>query len=199
MADGAKNGEGVTQDPVVTKPEVKDDKDNVTISQKKLDALLNKKHGKGAEKAKAEILESLGVKSFDEVKVLIKAKNDAAEAAKTEQQKTDDKISALTVAMEKLQEGNTTLKKDLTIERIASKNEITDVDYFKHLLAIANKDESFVEDTFIENLKTTKPYLFKGAVQPKIDNSPNKTPKDVSEKIKKATTMDELRALQSEV
>lgn len=190
MADGAENGEGTTQDP----------KDNeVVMTQEKLDGLFNKSYGKGAEKAKAELLKELGFDSIEKARELIKAKNDADEANKTELQKAADNLSTLNGTIKDLEGRNKLLESDARIGHIAAKNGISDSEYFKFLFDKESKDDKFDEDTFITKLKKDKPSLFSETIKANIDNSPNKKPKDFSEKVTKAKTMAELYALQDNV
>lgn len=167
----------------------------VTLTQTKIDELINKGYGRGAEKAKAELAESLGVTDLDKVKELIKAKKDADEASKSDLQKATDNIASLTAKIKGLEVDNNGLKDEMKIERVATENGIAEVDYYKHLRAIASKEDKFVEETFVENLRTTKPYLFGASDKAKLDASPN--PKDVviKDKIKGAKSMAELHAL----
>lgn len=187
--DNLKNG-------AVETPETKEVM--VEMTQEKLDKLIGKGYGKGANKAKDALVTELGVESIEQLKEMIKAKAETDEASKTDLEKSATTIATLEATIKRSESANKTLAAEMIVERLASENDVSDVDYFKHLLAEASKAETFESDTFIKQLKTTKPYLF-DKTKIKIDNSPNKTPTALNEKIKGAKTMDELRALQGEV
>ena len=140
----------------------------VTISQEKLDSLINEKFKKGAEKANAQLLETLGVESIDDVKNIIKAKNDADEASKTELQKAQDANEALKQANEELLSNGEKLKEKNRISKLASDNKVQDADYFEFKYSQAKKADDFNEDTFIESFNKGNP-----ATPPKTDTSSN--------------------------
>jgi len=170
----------------------------VILTQEKLDTMLDEVFKRGASRSDEAVMKNLGVESIEQVKELLKAKKDSDEAAKSDNEKQAESIVLLEKTIKGLELGNKELKADMALERVASTNGIKDVDYFKHLIGNAAKDDKFNQETFLETLKTTKPYLFGEAIKPKIDNSPNKTPKDFSEKVASAKTMAELYALQGE-
>lgn len=189
--DATKNGAEVKTG---TEPEAQ-----VTITQTKIDELINKGYGRGANKASEDLIKSLGVESIEQVKELIKAQKEAKEASKTDLQKATDNINALTKTIADLEGANKKLTSDMAIDKFATENGIKDVDYYRHLRSIASKDEKFIEETFIENLKSTKPFLFDKAAAKKIDASTNPETTALGEEIKKATTMAEIYALQKKV
>jgi len=173
----------------------------VVLSQSKLDSLIDKGFSKGANRAKSELAEQLGVDSIEQARELINAKRETDEANKSDMDKAAELIQTLNNTIEGLEANNKQIKADATIQQVVSKNGIKDADYFKHLLATASATEDFDQSAFIEQLKGDKPYLFNGGdVQPKrVDSTSNKASLDVSERVKGAKTMAELYALQNEI
>ena len=129
----------------------------VTISQEKLDSLINEKFKKGAEKANAQLLETLGVESIDDVKNIIKAKNDADEASKTELQKALDAVEAMKQVNEGLISKGEKLEEKNRISKLASDNKVQDVEYFEFKYSQARKADNFDEGTFIESFNSSNP------------------------------------------
>ena len=140
----------------------------VTISQEKLDSLINEKFKKGAEKANAQLLETLGVESIDDVKNIIKAKNDADEASKTELQKALDAVEAMKQVNEGLISKGEKLEEKNRISKLASDNKVQDVEYFEFKYSQAKASADFNEGTFIESFNKTNP-----STPPKTDTSSN--------------------------
>lgn len=173
----------------------------VVISQSKLDSLIDKGFSKGANRAKSELANMLGVDSIEQAQELINAKRETDEANKSDMDKAAELIQTLNNTIEGLEANNKQIKADATIQQVVSKNGIKDADYFKHLLAQASVTEDFDQSAFIEQLKGDKPYLFNGGdIQPKkVDSTSNKASLDVSERVKGATSMAELYALQNEM
>jgi len=173
----------------------------VVISQSKLDALIDKGFSKGANRAKSELAESLGVDSIDQAQELINAKRETDEANKSDLDKAAELINTLNSTIEGLEANNKRIQSDMAVQKVVSENGIKDADYFKHLLATASADDGFEQDAFIEQLKGDKPYLFSGGeVQPKrVDATSNRASLDVGERVKSAKTMAELYALQNEL
>lgn len=173
----------------------------VVISQSKLDSLIDKGFSKGANRAKSELANILGVDSIEQARELINAKRETDEANKSDMDKAAELIQTLNNTIEGLEANNKQIKADATIQQVVSKNGIKDADYFKHLLAQASATEGFDQSTFIEQLKGDKPYLFNGGeIQPKkVDSTSNKASLDVSERVKGAKSMAELYALQNEM
>ena len=171
--------------------ELKGSETQVTISQEKLDSLINEKFKKGAVKENARLLEELGVDSLDEVKSIIQAKNEADEAAKTEREKAKEEAEALRVEKEDLLNKSKKLEEKNRISKLASENKVNDVDYFKFKDSQAKKSEDFDEKTFIESFTKANP-----ATPPKTDSTPNnvQTPggKDL-----KSMSIKELKAYQA--
>jgi predicted RecB family endonuclease len=173
----------------------------VVISQSKLDALIDKGFSKGANRAKSELAESLGVDSIEQAQELINAKRETDEANKSDLDKAAELINTLNSTIKGLEANNNEIKADMAVQKVVSENGIKDADYFKHLLAQASATDDFDQSTFIEQLKGDKPYLFSGGeVQPKrVDATSNRASLDVGERVKSAKTMAELYALQNEL
>ena len=173
----------------------------VVISQSKLDALIDKGFSKGANRAKSELAESLGVDSIEQAQELINAKRETDEANKSDLDKAAELINTLNSTIKGLEANNNEIKADMAVQKVVSENGIKDADYFKHLLAQASATDDFDQSTFIEQLKGDKPYLFSGGeTQPKkVDATSNRASLDVGERVKSAKTMAELYALQNEL
>jgi len=174
----------------------------VVISQSKLDALIDKGFSKGANRAKSELAESLGVDSIEQAQELINAKRETDEANKSDLDKAAELINTLNGTIKGLEANNNEIKADMAVQKVVSENGIKDADYFKHLLATASASEGFEQDAFIEQLKGDKPYLFSGGevTQPKrVDATSNRASLDVGERIKSTKTMAEIYALQNEL
>jgi hypothetical protein len=173
----------------------------VVLSQSKLDSLIDKGFSKGANRAKSELASMLGVDSIEQAKELINAKRETDEANKSDMDKAAELITTLNNTIEGLEANNKQIKADATIQQVVSENGIKDVDYFKHLLVQASASEDFDQSAFIDQLKGDKPYLFNGGdIQPKkVDSTSNRASLDVSERVKGATSMAELYALQNEI
>jgi len=194
MADEQKTAEVEVETP-------KTQENEVVLSQSKLDALIDKGFSKGAKRAENEVAKSLGVDDLEQARLLIQAKRENDEAQKSDLDRATELNSTLNNTIEGLEGKLKSMEIDFAIQRAVSHNGINDADYFKHLLQQAARSEDFEEGSFIESLKTEKPYLFNGAqVQSKkVDSSPNKAQLDVSERVKSATTMAELYALQNDI
>jgi len=173
----------------------------VVISQSKLDALIDKGFSKGANRAKSELAESLGVDSIEQARELINAKRENDEANKSDLDKAAELINTLNGTIKGLEANNNEIKADMAVQKVVSENGIKDADYFKHLLAQASAVDDFDQSAFIEQLKGDKPYLFSGGdTQPKrVDATSNRASLDVGERVKSAKTMAELYALQNEL
>ena len=193
MADEAQNGKEV---------ETPKTENEVVISQSKLDSLIDKGFSKGANRAKSELAEQLGVDSIEQARELINAKREADEANKSDLDKANELIATLNNTIEGLESNNNQMKADMEIQKVVNANGINDADYFKHLMAQASTSEDFEQDAFIEQLKGDKPYLFNGGVdnQPKrVDATSNKATLNAADRIKGAKSMAELYQLQNEI
>ncbi len=196
MADELK-----TEDNIVT-PTTEGGDSQVTMSQEKLDSLINGKFAKGAEKATNELLASLGVENIDSLKSIITTQKEQEEASKSDLEKAQETINKLTEdlnistsSMQKMQEAN-------ELSSLALQNGVQDVDYFKFAYENAKNSEGFKLDEFMEKLKTDKPFVFNPTVipTPKVDQSPNNgNPADFAERVKKATTKEDMDALYKEL
>jgi len=156
-------------------PEPKGGETTVTITQEKLDSLIDSKFKKGAEKANATLLETLGVENIDEIKAIMKAKNDADDADKTELEKANGTIETLSTSIADLQTKLGSVQSDNKINALALENGIKEVDYFKYEYQKASKIEGFDEKVFIETLLKTKGGLLTGTAPQNIGNPPNVT------------------------
>ena len=175
----------------------------VEIEQSKLDALIDKGFSKGANRAKTELLESLGFESVDELSAVVQAKREADEASKSELEKSQDLINSLQKQVDDLHNQNKSMSESYRLKDLAMQNGINDAEYFKYLLDSAEKGEDFEEQVFIDGLKETKPYLFNtGSAQnapPKVDATSNAKALDINQRIKSARTMAELQKIQKEL
>lgn len=178
MADELK-----TDGQPITDP--KGDETQVTISQEKLDSLINEKFKKGAEKANAKLLEELGVDSIDSVKDILKAKQEADEAAKSELEKLQEIAEAERTSKEALSQEINKLKSKNTLNEMAIKHGIKEADYFALELKKANVGENFNESEFIESLKESKPFIFGETKKVQTDTSGNTKddPNDLGSKV----------------
>ena len=166
MADELK-----TDGQEITDP--KGDETKVTISQEKLDSLINEKFKKGAEKANAQLLEALGVDSIDTAKAILKEKAEADEASKSELEKATETINTLNRTLEELQGKLSTVETDRKLASLAAEHGIKEVDYFKYEYDKASKAEDFDEKAFIGTLLETKGGLLTGDKSVNIDNPKN--------------------------
>jgi len=173
----------------------------VVLSQSKLDKLIDKGFSKGANRAKTELAEQLGVDSIEQARELINAKRENDEANKSDLDKAAELIQALNSTIDGLESNNKMMVADMAVQKVVTENGIKDADYFKHLLAQASATEDFDQSAFIDQLKGDKPYLFSGGeTQPKkVDATSNRASLDVGERVKSAKTMAELYALQNEL
>ena len=173
----------------------------VVITQSKLDALIDKGYSKGAKRAESELAKQLGVDDIAQARSLINDKREQDEANKSDLDKAAELIQTLNKTIEGLESDNKKAQADIVVQSIVADNGINDADYFKHLLSQASASEDFDQTVFIENLRGSKPYLFKGAdIQPKrVDATSNRASLNVSDRVKGAKTMAELYQLQQEI
>ena len=186
-----------TKTEVQTTTEQKSSEAEVTISQEKLNSLINEKFKKGAEKSKAELLDELGVESLDDLKNIVKAKAEADEAQKTELQKLTEQIEAERLEKEALAKKSGELEKANAINKLAAKHGIKEVDYFALQLSNTEQGDDFNMETFVEGLKESKPFVFGEAKKAKTDTSGNNNddPNDLNNVVKNLSFR-ELQALQ---
>ena len=155
-------------------PESKPSDTTVTISQEKLDSLINEKFKKGAEKANAQILESLGVESIDSLKEIMKAKADADEASKSDLEKATESARKLAEENEQLSNRYKALEESNSISLLAAEHGIKELDYFRLEYAKEKDKDGFDMSAFVTGLKESKPLLFGQSQQaPKTDKSNN--------------------------
>lgn len=169
---------------------------DVTMSQDKLNNLINGKYAKGAESATKELLTGLGVDSVDDIKNLIEAKKTADEANKSELEKLQEQLANANTKNEELSTNLTSTKKSAKLNRLALENGIEDVEYLEFKYNKASQVEGFDEKVFINGLKESNANAFK---QPnKMDNSSNNNnkPTELKDKIK-GLSMKQLKALQN--
>lgn len=185
MADEHKTDDQKTTD------QKSSDKTTVTISQEKLDSLINEKFKKGAEKANAAILESLGVDSIDSLKEIVKARAEAEESAKSELQKAQERAETLEAEKVEAEKRAKVLEEKNHITSLAAKHGVKDAEYFEFKYSKAKASEDFNEDSFIESFTKSNP-----TTPPKTDGSNNNSQNPNNVDLSKMT-MKELKAYQA--
>lgn len=163
-----------TEETISTQTDSKET--TVTISQDKLDHLINEKFKKGASKATNDLLESLGVDSVETLKNALAKQKEAEEASKTELQKAQELAESLKQEKEALANEFSTIQKKNTLAQTAIKYGVKEVDYFELEYNKAQGQDGFDLDTFVAGLKVSKPSLFGDTRAPALntDNSGNK-------------------------
>jgi len=174
---------------------------NVEMSQEALNALIDKKYAKGAEKAKADLLESLGLDSVESLQSMVNKSKEAEEANKTEVQKLQEQLEALNAEKENYAKEALKATTKAQVSSLSAQNGIQDVEVFEMLYTNASQAEGFNQEEFINKLKETKAYLFGKQSAPKTDTSSNRenAPTDLQSRIKNAKTRKELDALYAEL
>ena len=174
---------------------------NVEMSQEALNALIDKKYAKGAEKAKADLLESLGLDSVESLQSMVNKSKEADEANKTEVQKLQEQLEALNAEKDNYAKEAIKAKTKAEVSSLSAQNGIQDVEVFEMLYTNASQAEGFNQEDFINSLKETKGYLFGKQSAPKTDTSSNRenAPTDLQSRIKNAKTRKELDALYAEL
>lgn len=196
MADGLEM-ENTTAETQTAENEIE-----VKLSQDKLNKLINEKYAKGAEKAKAELLESLGVDSVDSLRNVLSKYKELEDSQKSEAQKLAEAIEAKDKELNEVKSLLDTTKTKAEINSIASKFGFVDEDFLEFEYKKAKAVEDFELDKWIENLKESKPYLFKTDTKPvlKTDMSANKAQtQSLSERIKNAKSQKELDVIYKEL
>jgi len=170
----------------------------VTMKQEDLNTLINSKFAKGAEKAKKELLESLGVENEDVLKEILEAKKAQDDANKTELEKLKEQLDTIQKEKDEIAQDLDSTKKKASLNSMAAKHGVKEIDFFDMELRKAQKDEGFNEDEFIESLKKSKPFVFGQSVN--TDNSSNSgdEPKSLKDKVK-GLSFEELRALSNNI
>ena len=185
----------------VTQPE--QDVKNVEMSQEALNALIDKKYAKGAEKAKTDLLESLGLDSVDSLKSMVEQTRQNEESQKTELQKMQERLEAIEAEKQSLAEKAEQANAKAAVSSMSAQHGVQDVEVFELIYNTAAKGEGFNQDEFINQLKESKPYLFASQAKatPKVDNSSNNQgdPLDFAQRVKMAKTKQELDALYAEL
>lgn len=147
----------------------------VEMTQEEFDTKFNASFGKGAAKANADLLESLGVENLDDLKVIVKAKTDADEASKTELEKVQGLLNSerdKSIDLESrlnLNIANTEVQ-DFALDSGIDNSKMR---YFKMDYAEAKKSEGFNKDNFIEELKEREPSFFTDNLDKTPANVPN--------------------------
>ena len=151
----------------------------VTMTQEKLDGLINSKFASGAEKAQGELLKSLGVDDIDVLKSLVTTQKEQEEASKSELQKLQDLIEAERGINAELEGKLTATLTETEIQNIVMQHGINPekMKYFKMDYLDAKQVEGFELDKFIGELKEKQPDFF-GFIDErqnkKIPNPPSK-------------------------
>ena len=171
---------------------------NVNISQEQLNDLINKKYAKGAEKAKADLLESLGIPDVDTLKSVLDKHKEYEEASKSELEKAQEQLATLNAEKEKLAQDLEAKNKQATLNAIAVKHGVKELDYFALELSKVQNGEDYNEEQFIETLKQSKPFVFGQSVN--TDNSSNSggQAKTLADKVQ-GLSFEELRKLQNSI
>lgn len=172
----------------------------VQMTQEQLNTLISQKYAKGAEKAKSELLESLGIDSVDTLKTVIQKQKEAEEASKTELEKMQEALKKAEEEKQKLLNESLALKTKTEVINLATKSGVKDVEVFEMIYNQASKNDGFEQNKLIESLKVERPYLFEKSVI-KTDSSSNNTntPLDFAQRVKMAKTQKELDALYAEL
>lgn len=174
----------------------------VTMTQEKLNSLINEKFAKGADKATNELLTKLGVEDIDSLTNIIQSKREQDEANKSDFEKAQETINELQAKLEASTSSVNAMREEAEINSLALTHGIKDAEVFKLLYSNAKSAEGFNPDTFIEGLKESKPYVFgqQQVATPKVDNSSNKSkPVDFNDRVRAAKTRAELDALYKEI
>ena len=146
----------------------------VNMTQEQLNELINKKYASGAEKAKAELLNSLGVESIDSLKSIIDERKAQEEANKSELQKMQEQLQNIQAEKEQIAKEAQVAKQKAEINALSAKHGITDVEVFEIMYENASKAEGFDSEGYVNSLRDTKPYLFgQNAPKTKTDTSSN--------------------------
>lgn len=134
----------------------------VTLTQEKLDGLINSKFAAGAEKATKELLANIGVDDITILKGIVSNHKEQQEANKTELQKLQEQLEVERMAKVELEMKLVNTQTETEIQNIAMANGINPnkIKYFKIDFLEAKQSEGFNAEEFIENLKKTQPDFF---------------------------------------
>lgn len=178
--------------------------DEKKFTQAELEKLINERLERAKKTGAGELLESLGVKSADELKKTLEAqrKREEAELSEAEKQKkaaekAQADYDALQLELQKERDGRKQEKLDAAIAASAKgAHDVKDVvrilrsDYGERV-AKAMKDDGTIEqkvlDELIAEVKKSKPYLFGGAGAGSPSNHGGKTPEPDAAAKEKAT------------
>ena len=139
----------------------------VTMSQEQLNNLINGKFAKGAEKAKTDLLNELGIDNVDTLKEVLEKQKAQEEANKSELEKLQEQLEAEKVERERLANSLSKTTKQAKLNKIAAENGIEDVDYLEYQYDKNSTNEGFDEKAFIEGFVT------KNKKSVNVDNSSN--------------------------
>ncbi len=189
MADELKTDDQITTDlkgsDVTTEEKV--------FTQEDVNRFVKKRVGDDSERITKKILNDLGVESINDVKNIIKAKNDADEADKTELQKAQETVEAMKLINNDLISKGEKLEESNRISKLASNNEVKDADYFAFKYAQAKASDDFNEDTFVKTFKDGNP-----TAPPSTDSTKNKSDNpNYNGKDLKKMSINELKAYQA--
>jgi hypothetical protein len=152
----------------------------VTMTQEKLNSLINGKFAKGAESANKQLLESIGVDDIDVLKSIVTTHRESEEASKSELQKLQDLLDAERIVNTDLESKLNTTITETEIQNIAIANGINPekMKYFKMDYLEAKQVEGFELEKFISGLKEKQPDFFgfvDERVPKNIPNPPNRS------------------------
>lgn len=134
----------------------------VTMTQEKLDSLINSRFAKGAEKAQTELLQTLGVDDVDVLKSLVTTHREQEDASKSELQKMQELLELEQSRAAELEGKLTSTLTETEIQNIVMQYGINPekMKYFKMDYLEAKQDESFDLEKFIGVLKEKQPDFF---------------------------------------
>ena len=147
----------------------------VTMTQDKLDGLINGKFAKGAEKATNELLSSMGVDDIDVLKSIVTTHQETQEASKSELVKLQEQLDLERGVTSTLQGQLDANIADAEIQNLALANGINPekLKYFKMDYKEAKSVEGFEVDKFISTLKEKQPDFFGYVDERNKANVPN--------------------------
>lgn len=128
----------------------------VTMTQEEYDRKFNDSFGKGASKAEKTLLSDLGLDNIDSLKTIVTSHKESEEKNKTELQKANETITTLQSTIDGLNGKVKGLETTSTINSLAAKHGITEVDYFNYEYDKASKVEGFNADEFVTGLVKDK-------------------------------------------
>lgn len=144
----------------------------VSMTQEKLDSLINSKFGAGADKATKELLSQIGVDDVDVLKSIVSSHQEQQEASKSEFDKLSEQLTLERTQREALENQLSENENRLKISSLAAEYGISDVSYFEHEYGKVANTEGFDFSTFMDDLKTNKWYIF-GTIDERSKNLSN--------------------------